>query len=109
MTHLELIKTVVRDIRKDCESMEKCNPDGRQHSWAARFLGYAAAIEGHLAASVFSGQVLADRIRKEEDPDMDDDFVPMKPQQNVQNNSCQDTKADASTDGSDAGQEEVPI
>ena len=46
--NLAILQSIIRDIREDCAMMRKVNPDGRVNGFAARFEGYAAALEGHV-------------------------------------------------------------
>ncbi len=81
--NLAILQSIIRDIREDCAMMRKVNPDGRVDGYAARFEGYAEALEGHVPPNplpppaITVAQVL-DVIEKDK-IESDEDDVPTQP------------------------------
>lgn len=80
IVNLSMLRSIIRDLRDDCAGMRRVNPDGRMNSWAARFEGYAAALEGHIPINPLpqtDQQIL--NTEKQERMEMDEDVVPETP------------------------------
>ena len=82
--NLAILQSIIRDIREDCAQMRKVNPESsRIWGFAARFEGYAAALEGHVPPnplpppSTTLAQVLQALERDKIENDEDD--VPTQP------------------------------
>jgi hypothetical protein len=86
MINRELLDSIIRDIKDDSWEMEKVDKTGQAHGWAARFRAYAEALEGHIPRkNVVSpiGQAMIDVSAKEQ-PDDDEDFVPIESPETTQ-------------------------
>lgn len=76
---VDMLKSVIRDIRDDAASMRKVNPDGRVHGFASRFEAYAGALEGFVKPVNNPGEQVLDGVLKDEEMGRDEDIVPVAP------------------------------